>query len=79
MNQMQLQFGMRFAVAPASWSAPAKRSDDGAFARTGREQVNERLRPHESDVAPRCLLEPKMLYTVARGAKKIALPFNGMN
>src|SRR5579862_9626826 len=37
----------------ASWSAPAERSGDGAFARTGREQINEIPRPRESGVALR--------------------------
>jgi hypothetical protein len=35
----------------ASWTAPAKRSGDGAFARTRNPQAFENHRPHESSVA----------------------------
>jgi hypothetical protein len=41
------------AVAPASWSAPAERSGDGAFARTRRQRTTNNCRPLESGVALR--------------------------
>jgi len=42
----------RPAIPFASWTAPAKRSDDGAFARTREPRAFADRRPHESGVAP---------------------------
>ena len=43
-----------FDGTPAmSWTAPAKRSDDGAFGRTAGKRGNKSLRAHESGVALR--------------------------
>jgi hypothetical protein len=43
----------RPAIPFASWTAPAKRSGDGAFARTRGPRTFANRRPHESRVAPR--------------------------
>ena len=47
--------------APASWSAPAERSDDGAFARTRRQRTTNNCRPLESGVALRFPPQSKTL------------------
>jgi hypothetical protein len=39
------------ALPSASWSAPAERRGDGAFARTGLELIDESPRPQESGVS----------------------------
>jgi hypothetical protein len=41
----------RPAIPFASWTAPAKRSGDGAFARTREPRARADHRPHESGVA----------------------------
>jgi hypothetical protein len=46
-----LAISTRLASPFASWTAPAKRSGDGAFARTRQPRAFERRRPHESGVA----------------------------
>ena len=45
----------------ASWTAPAERSGDGAFARTPRSRIYAGLRPHESGVALRFPPQSKMI------------------
>ena len=51
----------RFARPSVSWTAPATRSGDGAFARTCRRQINHHLRALNSGVA----LPPSLRYDAA--------------
>ena len=64
----------RLVVPFASWTAPAKRSDDGAFARTRDPRTFERRRPPESGVALRFPPQSMTPRAMTRRRRRFPLP-----